>query len=169
MTLGQFFLGIVAIVVATVVYRWQKVIDRETAVLSELRQLYGKYLASSKLIYLSQPYRGIEYSKEELKKFFSITETEIENLSLRDQIFLLAPDDVVAIVDIHDQALRDWKVSFPEHGIGGENGSQLEKEIRQKDETLRAAYQHMKASFQLDVRRHGKFDWKLGRNKKAKP
>jgi len=151
---GQFFLGLVAICVATVVYRWQKAIDRETAVLAEQRQLYAAYLASSKAVYLGQPYIGVGYSPEELDKFFNMSEPEIQNYALRDQIFLLAPDRIIDAVDKHDRALRDWKVSFPKGGFEGEVDKEKLAEVKSHDETLRSAYDEMKDVMRAEVTGH---------------
>ena len=44
MTLGQFFLGAIALAIATVVYRWQKEIDHAFSERAEKRALFGRFL-----------------------------------------------------------------------------------------------------------------------------
>ncbi len=114
MSVGQFFLGLVTIIVATVVYRWQKMIDRETVLQNEQRTLFARYVSITRAHFLSQPFKGQEYSPEYLQGFFSVSDSEKEIYSVRDQIFLLASPEVFEAVRKHDEAFRDWKVSFPE-------------------------------------------------------
>ncbi len=151
MNWGQFFLGLVAICVATIVYRWQKAVDRETSILAERRDLYARYLASSKEVYLSQPYVGVGYSPEELNEFFNISKAEISNFCLRDQIFLLAPKHVVDVVERHDRALRDWKISFPQGGFEGEDYHGKISQVKAQDAALRKAYNEMMRLFRDEI------------------
>ncbi len=99
----QFFLGLVAIFIATVVYRWQKTVDRETAVQSEVRALYAKYLAISQSSYLSNSFfepsvqeQSVPPSDDDIvKRMHILYKEDIEVKILADQIMLLAPMDVV--------------------------------------------------------------------------
>lgn len=154
MTLGQFFLGMIAICVATFVYRWQKTVDRETSVLSEQRQLYAKYVAASKAQYLSQPWRGVQYTQQELDSFFEISEKEIELYGLRDQIFLIAPDSVVDAMDAFDTAFREWKVAFPRDETPTEE--QI-KHAEDKSQVLRDDYHLMLEAMRKNLKLHGSY------------
>lgn len=116
MTPGQFFLGIVTLLVATLVYRWQKNVDRETVSLQEMRGLLSRYAVLSHRLYLKQPYRGVEYSEMQLDEFFNISDDEIELYTLRDQIYVTAPEKVRNSVLKCDGAFRAWKQSFPQYG-----------------------------------------------------
>ena len=112
MTLGQFFLGLVTLLVATIVYRWQKSIDRKTVTLTDLRAALSKYAALSHSLFLKQPYAGEENSDEKLNDFFAISDAEIELYTLRDHIDFTAPDIIVEAVLDCDSAFRAWKIAF---------------------------------------------------------
>ena len=110
--MAPYFVGIIAVIVATVVYRWQKKIDRETVLMSEQRQLFAKYISCLNSHFLSQPYLGVQNDESSVRDFYSISSGEIEIYGLRDQIFLIAPLPVIAHMELCDNAFRDWKRSF---------------------------------------------------------
>ena len=111
-------------------------------------------MASSKAVYLSQPYIGVGYSPKELDMFFNMSEPEIQNYALRDRIFLLGPDRIVDVVDKHDRALRDWKIGFPKGGFEGEVDKDKLAEVKLHDETLRNAYDEMMDVMRAEVTGH---------------
>lgn len=112
MSIGQFFLGLVTLLVATVVYRWQKLIEREAEQQKELRRLYTEYTSALKFHEMSQPFIGDENIDEKAKKFRSLSVEEIQIYALRDQIYLLGSTSVtIALVEC-DRKFRDWKIAF---------------------------------------------------------
>jgi len=133
-------IALVTLTVATVVYRWQKLIDRETVIHSELRALYAKYAGALRKVFLSQPYQDGKHSPEELDRFYSISDEEIEIYVLRDQIYLLAPQDVVNSVLACDKAFRDWKIAFPQPGSAQPEAM---AEAREKTSQFRSAQNEM--------------------------
>lgn len=112
MSTGQAILALVTLVVATIVYRWQKMIDRETVIQIELRQIYAKYLATLSREFLAQPAKDGLNDEGSVRDFYSISSNEKEAYQLRDEIILLAPESVVASVKKCDQAFRAWKTEF---------------------------------------------------------
>jgi len=112
-TLGQFFLGLVTIFVATFVYRWQKTLDLENQTHHELRKLFSEYSSLLKTLYFRQPYKDADNDPAEVDDFFSISIDEQKCYSLRDQIYMLAAIDVVEATTRADKAFREWKISFP--------------------------------------------------------
>ena len=123
MSVGQMFLGLISLFVATVVYRWQKGLDRQAQANIELRDLATKYATVSHTLFLQQPYVGEELSEVEIKTFYGISDLEIELYTLRDQIYVAAPKRVVDAVLHCDQAFRKWKITFPE--IGNQEAAML--------------------------------------------
>ena len=108
------YVVIIASTVGLFAYKWQKNLDRENEISLELRGLYGEFVEASKTIYFSQPMIGVEVSEAELKEFFSIGPKEQRFNIIRDKIVLLGPVDVVNAVQTHDDAVRKWKIAFPE-------------------------------------------------------
>ncbi|MCE8508767.1 hypothetical protein KBY28_09945 [Ruegeria pomeroyi] len=159
MTLGQFFLGFVTIAIATLVYRWQKAVDRETAALSELRELLSRYAVLSHKLFLKQPYRDQEYDPKELDSFFSISDEEIELYTLRDQIYVTAPSPVVDAVLDCDAKFRNWKISFPGSNVADE---QVIEESRQASTEFKFAHEKMLLAMRQEISSHNKMpvpDW----------
>lgn len=131
MSIGQFFLGVVAVFVATIAYRWQKILDRETHQKQTLSALYSQYVSALTLHVASQPMIGDHDAEEKAKRFSSMDGQEADIYSLRDQIWLLAPDSLVVHLAECDQAFRDWKIKFHSDFKDGS-----EKKMRVKEALL---------------------------------
>ena len=162
MTLGQFFLGLVTLLVATIVYRWQKSVDRKTAALLELRASLSKYAALSHALFLKQPYIGDEEDTEKQTEFFSISDAEIELYTLRDQIYFTAPKNIVDAVLECDRAFRDWKIAFPKLN---ETQSQENEDFMKKIMNFKSKRERMLLTFREEFESHTKFagqDWLQG-------
>ena len=112
MTLGQFFLGLITLAIATVVYRWQKSVDREMQLQEERRVAYVDYLGFLRAIRLNQPMHNANQPHEHVEEWLAITEQEVNLYAARDRIHLLAHGDVIEKLESCDNAFREWKMSF---------------------------------------------------------
>ncbi len=167
MSVGQFFLGLVTIIVATVIYRWQKMIERETVLQNEQRALFARYTSITRTHYLSQPFKGQEYSPEYLQSFFSISDSEKEIYAVRDQIFLLASPEVFEAVRKHDEAFRAWKVSFPE---ANESDPQKIETAKNAAKAYLTSHDQLLVVMRTDLAGHHRFKmpWQI-KNQPSKP
>lgn len=154
MSVGQFFLGLVTILVATVVYRWQKLVERETALQDKQRELFARYLTLTNEHFLSQPYKGAEYSKEELDEFFGISEAEIEFYSIRDELALISSDRIYDAINKHDEKFRAWKVSFPRET---EKSTEVEQRAKFADAEYRNSRHELIGIMRLELVDHQSF------------
>jgi len=150
------FLGLITLAVATLVYRWQKIVDRETAALSELRTLLSRYAVLSNTLFLKQPYVGVETSQEDLSAFYTISDGEIELYTIRDQIYICAPDAVVNAVLNCDKCYRDWKVAYTEESDDGDRSAQREK-VMDAVSKFRFAHHKMLLSMREEFADHHSF------------
>jgi len=157
-TIAQALTALVALVVATVVYRWQKAVDRETSIQSELRKLYAAYISAMAKGYLNQPYIDDANDPEKISAFFRITSDEQEFYALRDQIYLLAPEDVLDAVRAYDLAFRQWKIGFPRfcQNANGEQAVNAEQH-RERDAMLRRSRQITLDVMRSSLREHTTF------------
>ena len=154
MTLGQFFLGLVTLLVATVVYRWQKSVDQKTVVLADLREALSRYAALSHSLFLRQPYIGDDNNEQKLADFFSISDAEIDLYALRDQIYITAPSEIVDAVLDCDRAFRDWKISFPK---STEVSDEKKLEVEKTSAEFRLKHRQMLIIFRSEFESHVKF------------
>ncbi|MCA3447030.1 MAG: hypothetical protein INF93_09975 [Rhodobacter sp.] len=146
----------VALLVSTVLYRWQKMVDRETLVQTELRVLYAKFLAAGNSAYLEQPLKGdhAEVASEKMQAFFSISAREQDLYTLRDQIVLLAPNEVVNEVRRYDDAFRKWKIAFPQPGEESPDNIQ---EARNASDELRKQHKRLISVLRDSLRKQQRF------------
>ena len=154
MSIGQFFLGLVTIIVATFVYRWQKLIDHETKQKEELRRLYAEYTAALTELRFAQPMLDDDDFAEKAKQFFGMEEREVGLYCLRDQVFLLAPDNVVTALDKCDEAFREWKISFNTNYSSFEEGRGI---VRAKYENLLQSQGALLKEMKKDLASHTRF------------
>ena len=104
-----------------------EMVERETELQQRQRELFAKYLSLTHEHFLSQPYKGQEYTDEQLAGFFGITTAEIEIYTTRDQVALIASDRIWNAVSLHDKKFRAWKVAFPPAGDTSPESSEKAK------------------------------------------
>ncbi|TJZ91105.1 hypothetical protein FA743_12925 [Paracoccus gahaiensis] len=126
----------VALLIATVIYRWQKEIDRETALQIEFRRLCAEYIKAAKTAFFEQPFIGEESEVEKAKTFLSISTAEQHSYITRDQLFLIAPDHILELIRAHDNAFRHWKMAFSKEF---ESASDRRQQVRKFTSDLRNA------------------------------
>jgi hypothetical protein len=151
LTLGQFFLGIVTLVVATIVYRWQKQIDRETALQMERRQLYAEYASSAKKLFYEQPFGNVSYSEKELRKFHEISDAESDLYALHIAVQLISSDEVLNALNSFDSAFRNWRVAISE-ALQSDDSKKI-RDTRAAYETILQQHRILVATMRAEVNR----------------
>ncbi|QIR85089.1 hypothetical protein [Paracoccus sp. AK26] len=141
----------IGLMIATVIYRWQKQIDRQTAVYAEIKKLCADYTAAARRAYFEQPYMNDLTNAERVERFFSISEREQEMYVARDQLYLLAPEAIVELVKKHDQCFRTWKANFPKVG---QTDADIINASRGNDNDLRSSYSEMLDGMRLWLQTH---------------
>lgn len=154
MTQGQFFLALVTIFVATVVYRWQKSVDRQTEQKKMLSKLYADYIAQVSEHSARQPMIGDHDAEQKAKEFASIGEHEQKVYVLRDQIYLLAPENVVEKLSVCDRAFREWKITFNRNNSDPE---QHKTDVKNAFDNFRSNKNILLPTMRKDLARHASF------------
>jgi hypothetical protein len=150
-TLGQFFLGLVTLVVATAVYSWQRGIDRRTELQRERRQLYGRYLEATHRHYFSQPFVGLEFTPEQQSAWEGFSDSELECYILRDLISLNCPEDVYSALDQYDRAMRSWKIAFTSLELSDKN----RLKVKELDKEMDFSRYRLAEAMRKDLESHG--------------
>ncbi len=153
MSIGQFVLGLVTIFVATVVYRWQKTVDRETVALAEQKKLIAEYSAALNALFFSQPYRDQTYTPEEIQIFMTISESEQECYALRDQIFMTSSEEIVRATDELDKSFREWKIAYTKH-LKCAEGEEKPEIVKQKTQNYLSSHRAFIAAARKDIGLH---------------
>lgn len=123
MTSGQFFLGIIVLFVATFVYRWQKNIDRETKRFEQRVEAYSKYISQLTSALRDQPFKGENYSQDDMRKFTGFTDSENALYEISGTLFLIGSEEVKNEVTEITSLFVEWRSSLT---------SYLKEEIEQE-------------------------------------
>ncbi len=111
MTLGQFFLGLVTLAVATLAYRWQKTIDRETTFHVELREQLVSFRRSTEQLYGCYSTLAEERTPAEVMSIEDRIDRELSYLALfvPEELFERANVVSSVLVDLEYAESRDEK------------------------------------------------------------
>lgn len=128
MSFGQAILALVTLAVATIIYRWQKTVDRNLSIERELREAYACYLAAeSRLMVACQSATRPETRSNALKEFDIAMADAISQLKV---VQLMAPKDVSVALGDHCNAMLAlaWAAAI----AGIEDGETSKEELVEK-------------------------------------